>query len=65
MIELNFTGMCKDCKTPDLELDYLEIEHFADADNVLDREYSVTCKHEHACQKWNEVINKNKGGDDI
>ena len=64
MIELKFTGMCKDCTTPDLELEYLETAHFAD--NALDRWYSVICKHVHVCQKWNEVINeKHKGGDYI
>lgn len=59
MIDLVFYGICKDCKTPDLELDYLETEHFED--NELDRVYSVSCKHAHVCQKWNEVINKKQG----
>ena len=62
MIELKFTGMCKDCKTPDLELGYLETKYFADSTlDIVDREYYVSCKHVRACQKWNEVNNKKQG----
>ena len=45
MIDINFTGMCENCKCADLELDCLEYTRF---DGVV-KEWTVRCIHVDAC----------------
>lgn len=55
MIELEFTGMCKDCKYADLDLDYYR----AVDGSII--EWVVSCKHQQACE---DVIREHKQLDD-
>ena len=46
MIELQFTGMCKDCKCADLELEDVQLYE--------GREWSVRCNHSEACDSMED-----------
>lgn len=55
MIELNFKGMCKDCKCADLEV------HSIYAETIGGSEYKtwcVRCIHEDACHRIKDVTMK-------
>ena len=45
MIDINMTGMCKNCKCADLELESLEYEYSGERI----KEWTVRCIHDHAC----------------
>lgn len=48
MIELKFSGMCKDCKVAELELEDTSWYEYDDEQKTWD----VHCIHEDACNKW-------------
>lgn len=45
MIDINFTGMCENCKCADLVLDCLEYSSF----DGFAKEWTVRCIHANAC----------------
>ena len=45
MIDINFTGMCENCKCADLELESLEYEYCGERR----KEWTVRCIHVDAC----------------
>lgn len=47
MIEIEFTGMCKDCKNADLEVHCL-----------MGYKWIVTCNHNNACERMRTKMNK-------
>ena len=49
MIDLVFSGMCKGCTTPRLELDVITTETFNGDEEV---HYIVECEHYEACRTW-------------
>ena len=46
MIDINYTGMCENCKCADLELDCIE---YVNAQGGRRKEWTVRCIHDHAC----------------
>lgn len=52
MIDINFTGMCKDCKHADLVLDCREYQGF-DGDIKY---WTVRCIHADACDAMEERV---------
>ena len=52
MIDINFTGMCENCKCADLVLDCLEYTGF---DGVA-KDWTVRCIHVDACDAMEERV---------
>lgn len=57
MIELQFTGMCKDCVAPNLELSELVVEDFFGSDI---KQYQVRCLNEPVCRVWENTVLKER-----
>lgn len=57
MIELQFTGMCKDCVAPNLKLEEVDIESFFDSET---RQYQVRCLNEPVCRVWESAVLKER-----
>ena len=60
MIELNFKGMCKDCKCADLEVDNIYVETIGGSKY---KTWSVRCIHEDACHRIDDVTIENMGNE--
>lgn len=58
MINLTYTGMCKDCKHADLELNCLEYTGF---DGVT-KDWTVRCVHARACESMEEKVTEKYAG---
>ena len=57
MIELNFKGMCKDCKCADPEVYSIYAETIGESKN--NKTWYVRCIHEDACHRVADVIIEN------
>ena len=53
MIELNFKGMCKDCKCADLEVDSIYAETIGGSEY---KTWRVRCIHENACYRMEDYM---------
>ena len=56
MINILFSGMCKDCKNADLEIwqeDRYEIGMGKNME-IMGGEWRVKCAHEEVCERWQE-----------
>lgn len=62
MIEIVMTGTCYDCPCADLELDKLEFRSFDGGSD--DREWTIRCIHEDACERM-ENLGKDLHEDDL
>lgn len=52
MIDLKFSGMCKDCVCADLEVICTELEDFQD--DGIKKHWEVRCIHSTACNKMED-----------
>jgi len=57
MIELNFKGMCEDCKCADLEVNSIYAETIGGSKNKI---WRVRCIHEEACNRIEDITIKNE-----
>lgn len=57
MIELNFKGMCEDCKCADLEVYSIYAETIGRSKDK--KTWCVRCIHEDACHRIKDVTIKN------
>ena len=53
MIELNFKGMCEDCKCADLEVDSIYAETIGGSEY---KTWRVRCIHENACYRMEDYM---------
>jgi len=53
VIELKFSGMCKDCKMAELEL---EDSSWYENNVIEHKKWDVHCIHEYACAKWSGFV---------
>ena len=57
MIELNFKGMCEDCKCADLEVYSIDVETIGRS--KYKKIWCVRCIHEDACNRIDDVTIEN------
>ena len=53
-VKIEFTGKCKNCMLADLELQ--EGKSFSRTKGYYIRLWSLRCKHEEVCEKWDELL---------
>ena len=61
MIELNFKGMCEDCKYADLKVYSIYAETIGESKN--NKTWHVRCIHEDACHRIDDVTIENMGNE--
>ena len=61
MIELNFKGMCEDCKCADLEVHSIYAETIGES--KYKKTWYVRCIHEDACYRMEDYMTEKMGNE--